>query len=237
MFNLEQAIAHWRQEMDCGKVGAAAVLAELECHLRDDVEEQVQSGSDAEEAFRAAARRIGQANLLRNEFEKVAKKGWRRKYAVPALSGATNQPYTQDMSTADLSTKTESRWATYFKAGAFLGPAVALWAFSAIFLFPKVQEICRDAGLTNARGTEAVIFHRVMAFRRVMVFLGEHSLLLIASIIVGLALLEWRSGRWPRYRRTSIGLAVFLVNSAVLLLITTMFMLTLMAAPALFHAR
>ena len=65
----------------------------------------------------------------------------------------------------------------------------------------------------------------------------EHGMLIFGAISLMLALLEWRSGKWPRYRRSSIGVGVFVVNSAALVLITAMFTLALMAAPALFHAK
>ena len=40
MFNLDQSIAAWRQQMVAGGIKSPRVLDELESHLRDDVEEQ-----------------------------------------------------------------------------------------------------------------------------------------------------------------------------------------------------
>jgi hypothetical protein len=46
-------------------------LEELESHLRDDVEQQIQSGLNAQQAFENSVQRIGQARKLRNEFKKT----------------------------------------------------------------------------------------------------------------------------------------------------------------------
>ena len=71
MFNLEYAISRWRQQMAAGGIKAQDVLNELESHLRDEVDEQVRSGMSVEQAFEAATHRMGQATVLRAEFEKA----------------------------------------------------------------------------------------------------------------------------------------------------------------------
>src|SRR5881628_1123875 len=71
MFSLEVAIAHWRQQLAGSGIKSAEVLDELESHLRDDVEQQLQSGLGAQEAFEAAAQRIGEAAALKKEFRKA----------------------------------------------------------------------------------------------------------------------------------------------------------------------
>ena len=133
------------------------------------------------------------------------------------------------MTTSNLTINLESRWATYAKAAAFLAPAVSLAAFSSVFLFPKVQEICRDAGLAIP-----AVFRVVMAM---MGLFREHGVLLFGAGLLMITFLEWRSRKWPRYRRPSIGVGVFVVNAVVLVLITAMFTLALMAAPALFRTQ
>lgn len=57
--------------MTSSGIHAPEVLDELESHLRDDVEKQVQSGSDAQQAFEVAVQRIGQADALKAEFKKA----------------------------------------------------------------------------------------------------------------------------------------------------------------------
>jgi hypothetical protein len=70
MFNLEQSITAWRQQMLAAGIKIPAPLEELESHLRDDVEQQIRSGLSAQQAFEAAAKRLGQANPLSKEFAK-----------------------------------------------------------------------------------------------------------------------------------------------------------------------
>jgi leader peptidase (prepilin peptidase)/N-methyltransferase len=71
MFNLDQAVAEWRRQMLAAGIRTPVPLEELESHLRDDVEQQVQSGSDAQQAFVAAVLRIGHAGALKGEFTKL----------------------------------------------------------------------------------------------------------------------------------------------------------------------
>jgi len=72
MFNLDQAVVEWRRRMLATGIKTPVPLDELESHLRDDVKQQVQSGSDAQRAFEAAVLRIGPAGALKREFTKVS---------------------------------------------------------------------------------------------------------------------------------------------------------------------
>lgn len=69
MFQLEDSIADWRQQMLAAGVKSPVPLDELESHLRDDVEEQERSGLSTQQAFEAAVHRMGQAGEIRSEFE------------------------------------------------------------------------------------------------------------------------------------------------------------------------
>jgi hypothetical protein len=71
MFNLDEAITEWRRKMAAAGVKTPAPLDELESHLRDEVEQQVLSGSSEERAFEIALQRIGRAEALKTEFNKV----------------------------------------------------------------------------------------------------------------------------------------------------------------------
>jgi hypothetical protein len=84
MFNLEQAILEWRRQMAVAGVKTREVLDELESHLREDVEQQMRSGSGVQQAFEAAAQRIGPATVLRAEFQKAdnARRSRVRKYLL-----------------------------------------------------------------------------------------------------------------------------------------------------------
>jgi leader peptidase (prepilin peptidase)/N-methyltransferase len=71
MFDLEKAIAEWRQQMLAAGIKTPVPLDELESHLRDDVDHQAKSGMKEQQAFEAAIQRIGHAGVLRNEFTKI----------------------------------------------------------------------------------------------------------------------------------------------------------------------
>lgn len=71
MFNLEQAIAQWRQQMLDAGIKSPDVLDELETHLRDDVERHTKLGKGAQQAFGIAAQNLGKSDALRNEFKKA----------------------------------------------------------------------------------------------------------------------------------------------------------------------
>ena len=74
MFNLDQAIADWRRQMLAAGIKTPVPLDELESHLREDLEQQMQSGKNATEAFAAAIQRIGQAHALQFEFAKTGRR-------------------------------------------------------------------------------------------------------------------------------------------------------------------
>jgi hypothetical protein len=71
MFNIEEAINAWRKGLRAQGIKSREILDELESHLREDVQQQIESGRHAGEAFRAAVQRIGQGPALKAEFAKV----------------------------------------------------------------------------------------------------------------------------------------------------------------------
>ncbi len=73
MFDLEQSIVTWRKQMLAAGIQTPVPLEELESHLREDVERQMRSGSSAQQAFAAAAQRMGPASVLQTEFKKGEK--------------------------------------------------------------------------------------------------------------------------------------------------------------------
>lgn len=70
MFNLEQAITDWRQQMLAAGIKTPVPLEELESHLREAVEQHQRTGFSDQFAFEIAVRQIGQPNLLMREFKK-----------------------------------------------------------------------------------------------------------------------------------------------------------------------
>ena len=69
MFNLDDAIARWRQQMLNAGLKAPVPLDELEGHLRDDIAAQTRLGHPAQQAFEEAVERMGRASALHAEFE------------------------------------------------------------------------------------------------------------------------------------------------------------------------
>src|SRR5207249_4359879 len=121
-----------------------------ESHLRDDMEQQMRSGTNPQQAFDTSTQQLGPAGVLNREFAKVGASNEIRarvKRAVLTLAGIPNASLITNMSTSPSSTNLEPRWATYLKAAAFLTPAVALWIMSYVWMFPKLNQVCRDAGV------------------------------------------------------------------------------------------
>jgi hypothetical protein len=71
MFNLEQEITKWRKQMAASGIRKREALDELESHLRDDIEQQTRAGASEQKAFHSATKRLGQADTLHSEYNKV----------------------------------------------------------------------------------------------------------------------------------------------------------------------
>jgi hypothetical protein len=71
MFNLEQPIAEWRQQMLAAGIKSPVPLEELEIHLREEIERQMKSGLNEQRAFEISAQQIGQPKTLKSEFKKA----------------------------------------------------------------------------------------------------------------------------------------------------------------------
>src|SRR3954471_19420717 len=71
MLDLESQIASWRRAMRTSGIKAALTLAELEDHLRGDIERRMGLGAEAQQAFEMAVQSIGNPQALRSEFQKI----------------------------------------------------------------------------------------------------------------------------------------------------------------------
>jgi hypothetical protein len=71
MLDLEQSISDWRKQMLAAGIQTPVPLDELEIHLREEIERQMKSGLNEQESFKVAARQIGHASALKNEFQKA----------------------------------------------------------------------------------------------------------------------------------------------------------------------
>jgi hypothetical protein len=78
MFNLEQSIAEWRQQMLAAGIKTPVPLEELEIHLREEIQQQMKSGLSGQDAFEISIRQIGQPKRLNNEFKKSERKYMKR---------------------------------------------------------------------------------------------------------------------------------------------------------------
>jgi len=71
MFNLEEAISQWRQQMAGGGLMSFEALDELEEHLRDDFARRQATSQDPAEAFTAALEQLGSTTVLNAEYQKI----------------------------------------------------------------------------------------------------------------------------------------------------------------------
>ncbi len=71
MFDLEQAIGEWRKQMLAAGIKTPVPLEELESHLRDEIEQQMESGLEPQKALALAVHNIGQVQILKTEFIKI----------------------------------------------------------------------------------------------------------------------------------------------------------------------
>jgi hypothetical protein len=226
MFNLEQAMTEWRKRMAADGLTSSTVLEELETHLRDDIERRTQSAVNVQQAYHEAVQQLGHADALTNEFAKVGETNdvlARIKHFLLTLAGIQNPILATNMNISSPNTNPEPAWATYLKSGAFLLPAVTLWLIVVFFIFPKFNQICHQAGVAIP-----AIYYFVLS-------LMQHSILIGGALVAAIALLERRSDRWPRYRRASLGVGVFALNSVVMVLITVMVVLAIISATGLHH--
>ena len=71
MFNLEEKISEWRQQMLAAGIQSPVPLEELEIHLREEIERQTKTGLTTRQAFENSVQKIGQGSVLKEEFQKV----------------------------------------------------------------------------------------------------------------------------------------------------------------------
>jgi hypothetical protein len=70
MFNLEQSISEWRQQMLAAGIKTPVPQEELESHLREEIQRQMESGMNPQDALEAAMKIIGNGPELGKEFKK-----------------------------------------------------------------------------------------------------------------------------------------------------------------------
>jgi hypothetical protein len=73
MFDLEEKISEWRKQMLAAGIQTPVPLEELEIHLREEIERQMKTGTNPQQAFESSVQQIGQAGELKGEFKKVSR--------------------------------------------------------------------------------------------------------------------------------------------------------------------
>jgi hypothetical protein len=160
MFDLEAAIAQWREDLAGGEQALSAdELDELESHLRDVVDELEQGGLPLDRAFAAAVQRLGAADELRAEFAKADPlRVWRARMfwvlmgmVLPTAQVPWGMVHGRVVSAIHrLGVSGESAWLV---AGIAQLPAVAITLLS-VWVMLKVSRLlpsAGDAGVSLAR--------------------------------------------------------------------------------------
>jgi hypothetical protein len=228
MFNLEEKIVEWRNQMLAAGIQTPVPLEELEIHLREEIEQHSKSGLNDREAFEISVQQIGRAGTLKIEFAKVGENLFERlKHFLCVLAGVPNHQLAANMNIPNQNI--EPRWATYFKAFALAFPGIFIWLGSMIFVIPKLKAICAVAGTKLPMPVFAAFV--VSDFSRHNFILGA------VMILAALIWLEWRSRRWPRYRRLIFGVTAFSLNLTALIMVTIMMVFAVIVAANLLHAK
>jgi putative ABC transport system permease protein len=71
MFDMEKAIKQWRKNLVKNEALEDGYIAELESHLRDEIDSSILRGTSEEESFRKAVKIIGQPESIGEEFYKT----------------------------------------------------------------------------------------------------------------------------------------------------------------------
>src|SRR5689334_11389751 len=98
----------------------------------------------------------------------------------------------------------QKAWPTYLKAFSFLLPPFVVFSVAAIFVIPKIKQMCADVG-----------YDPRPIFSPIDLVMNQLWLFLFAIVCLLMAL-EKCVPFWRRHRNAFIALLVFFLNSAVL---------------------
>ncbi len=87
MFNLEKSILAWQQQMLVAGIKTPVPLEELEIHLREEIERQMKSGLNDQNAFEISVQRIGKPQPLKSEFKKIERQFMKTMKIVGGIVG------------------------------------------------------------------------------------------------------------------------------------------------------
>lgn len=130
------------------------------------------------------------------------------------------------MEANDAVVRREPAWRTYLRSAAFIAPPLLAWAFVAVFVFPKFQQMWVDSKMMDSE------FQWIMG----SLHWGMHNMKILCLLFVVLFVaLELTGGWWQRHRRAVVGTAVFLFNTAIVVGLTGACVAAAVAGPALVH--
>jgi hypothetical protein len=93
---LEQQISHWREYLRRRPAIHAQDVAELEDHLRGQVEMLIDSGLEPDEAFLVAVKRMGSLNDLSREFAREhSERLWKQLVTTPVAGDSDKSAHTE----------------------------------------------------------------------------------------------------------------------------------------------
>ena len=222
MFDLEQAIAEWRREMQEAGIKTPTPLDELEIHLREEIERQKKSGLNGQNALEISVQRIGHASALKREFNKVERTSMKKVGIVAMLTGAVIilRILTEHPDAAHLRKNEQVEWL-------IAGSAILLFGLGAGFLIKPGD--ARDVRRWKLVGITYSAFAVWISTLPIYLFLTAPKfsaavgltdrILTFAAVTVSLlSVLVWRSGRGivplirDRRIRTTIGIACCLLG-------------------------
>jgi hypothetical protein len=120
----------------------------------------------------------------------------------------------------------EAGWRTYLKLAVFIAPPLLAWAFSALYIYPKLQQLWVDSKMMDSE------FQWIMGLLHLAM---EQTKTICVLLIVLLVALEFTGDWWPRYRKSVVGAMLFLFNTAIILGLTGAGLVAAIAGPALIH--
>jgi hypothetical protein len=128
MFNLEQSIADWRQQMLAAGIKTPVPLEELEIHLREEIERQMKSGLGEQKAFEVSLLQIGRPEILRSEFKKSEGTLMKMIGIFAAIVGAViiSRILTEHPDAGHLRPKEQTEWLIAGSVIVFFGIGIAL---------------------------------------------------------------------------------------------------------------
>jgi len=85
--NLENEIAAWHAQMLAAGIKSPAPLDELEIHLHEEIERQMKSGLNEQNAFEVSIQQIGQPQNLKCEFKKSERTFMKRTMILLGILG------------------------------------------------------------------------------------------------------------------------------------------------------